>query len=125
MKKFLNKILIHYSISGLIFTLPLATYAAADQDSISNPLGSGTTTLTAFLTMVLGAATQIGAIVVVVAIIYCGFLFVVAQGNEEKLSKAKTALTWTLIGAAILLGATALQLAISNTVGNLGLTSSS
>lgn len=109
----------------MFLVLPFVAHATpCTQGEICNPL-TKTATLTDFMTSILTAATQIGAIVVVVAIIYCGFLFVTAQGNEEKLSKAKTALTWTLIGAAILLGATALQLAISNTVGNLGLTSSS
>ncbi len=38
-----------------------------------------------------------------IAIMYTGFLFVQARGNETKLKEAKLALKWTLIGGAIIL----------------------
>jgi len=50
------------------------------------------------------------------AIIYTGFLFVEAQGSPEKITKAKKALTYTIIGAAILLGAFVIADAIGKTV---------
>ena len=53
---------------------------------------------------------------VALAIIYCGFLFVSARGNTEKLTKAKEALLYTVIGAAILLGSWAIAIMISETV---------
>jgi hypothetical protein len=58
----------------------------------------------------------IGIPIVALAIIYCGFLFVFARGNSEKLTKAKDALLYTIIGAAILLGALAIAQMISGTV---------
>jgi len=36
-------------------------------------------------------------------IIYSGLLFMTAAGDEEKVSKAKKALTWSLIGLAVLI----------------------
>ena len=59
---------------------------------------------------------MVGVPVVVLAIIYTGFLFVQAQGNKSKLDKAKNSLTNTLIGAALLLGAFVIAEAIGTTV---------
>ncbi len=46
--------------------------------------------------------------IIVFFIIYSGFLFVTAQGNDAQLTKAKTALLWTVIGGVIVLGANVL-----------------
>ncbi len=64
------------------------------------------------ITILLVFATPI----IVFFIIYSGFLFVTAAGNETKLAKAKAALLWTIVGAVILLGANALLTIIINTV---------
>ena len=65
---------------------------------------------------VLIAVIKIGIPVIALAIIYSGFLFVSAQGNSEKIKKAKDAILYSLIGAAILLGSWAIAQLISNTV---------
>jgi hypothetical protein len=61
----------------------------------------------------------IGSIVAVMAFIWSGFLFVMAQGNESKLGDAKRALLYTAIGTAILLGATVLSRVITGTIDSL------
>lgn len=61
---------------------------------------------------------QLGAVAVVLAIVYAGFLFVVSKGNPEELNKAKTTLYWTIIGALILLGAQVIASVIKNTISN-------
>lgn len=68
---------------------------------------------------VLTAVVRIGSIILVLALVYIGFLFVVAQGNEEKLKSARNALLWTVIGGLILLGATAIKEVITATVESL------
>jgi hypothetical protein len=45
---------------------------------------------------------------------------VTAGGNEEKLSKARQAFLWTVIGIAILLGAKVLSVVICGTINQLG-----
>jgi hypothetical protein len=45
--------------------------------------------------------------------------FVAAQGNEEKIRSARSALVWTVIGGLILLGAKAIALVIEQTVSTL------
>ncbi|MDB4992095.1 MAG: hypothetical protein JWL75_340 [Parcubacteria group bacterium] len=68
------------------------------------------------LNAVLVAAIKLGTILLTLALIYTGFLFVSARGNEEKISKARTTLMYTIIGGLIILGATAISTVIQSTV---------
>jgi hypothetical protein len=61
----------------------------------------------------------IGGVVAVMMIMYAGYLFVTARGNETQITKAKQALLWAVIGAAILLGAWVISTAISATINQL------
>lgn len=83
-----------------------------------NPL-NGVSTLPEFLKAILAGVVQIGTIVLIMMLVYVGFLFVAARGNSEKLQSAKSALVWTVIGGLILLGATSIQLVIEGTVNSL------
>ena len=85
--------------------------------SIANPLGpTGPQTIPDFIKVIINIVLVVGIPIVALAIIYTGFLFVTAQGNTEKLGKAKKALVYTLLGAAILLGAFVIAEAIGKTV---------
>ncbi len=83
--------------------------------TLMNPLQGGTS-LESFLNTILSFVIRIGAIVVVLMLVYVGYLFVVAQGSDSKLTDARKALLWTIIGALILLGAQAISLGIQSTV---------
>ena len=84
---------------------------------LNNPLGpNGPNSIPKFIEVLLTGLLQVGIPLVALAVIYCGFLFVSARGNSEKLSKAKSALLYTLIGAAILLGSWAIAQLISSTI---------
>ena len=72
--------------------------------------------LSAFLTNILKFVVYIGSIVIIFMLVYVGFLFVVARGNESKIIAARQALLWTVVGALILLGAQAISLGIQATV---------
>lgn len=84
---------------------------------LQNPLS--TNSITEFVAQVLDVVAMIAFPFVVLAIIYTGFLFVKAQGNDDKLKEAKQALFYTLIGALIVLGATTLADAIQGTIDQL------
>lgn len=84
--------------------------------SIKNPLGDNIQTIPDFIKIVIMAVLYVGVPIVALAIIYTGFLFISAQGNSEKLTKAKKALLYTLIGAVLLLGAFVIANAIQGTV---------
>ncbi len=86
--------------------------------TLVNPLGEGTT-LECLLLDIIDLFIQLGSMVIVVMIIYIGFLFVAAQGNPEKLSGAKMMLLWTLIGGLILLGSKGIAIGIQATVGEI------
>ena len=85
--------------------------------TIANPLK--VQSLQQLLGILLDAAIQIGSIILTIALIWCGFLFVAARGNEEKISRARSALVWTIIGGLILLGAKGIQTVITSTVSGL------
>lgn len=83
--------------------------------TLINPLKGGAS-LESFLNNILDFVIRIGAIIVVLMLVYVGFLFVTAQGNETKITEARKALLWTVVGALILLGAKAIALGITATV---------
>ncbi|HQT83119.1 MAG TPA: hypothetical protein PLW99_03155, partial [Candidatus Paceibacterota bacterium] len=87
--------------------------------TLINPLGSGMS-LSSFMTNILKFVIEIGSIVVVLMLVYVGYLFVVAQGNPSKIEAARGALLWTVVGALILLGAQAIAMGIQATVTALG-----
>jgi len=83
---------------------------------ICNPLQSGATTITDVVNLVLkNVVLPIGAVIVVFMIIYSGFLFVTAQGSEDKIKNAKQTFLYTIIGAAVLLGALVISELIQKT----------
>ena len=120
---------------ALIF-LPSFALAQDDDDDISdsggsspakilNPLGeNGPGTVQEFIQKLLVGLLRIGIPIIALAIIYSGFLFVSARGNPESLKKAKETFVYTIIGAAILLGAWAIAELIADTVLEIGAISS-
>ena len=87
--------------------------------SITNPIKYGD--LMSFINALIEIVIQIGTPILVLAVIYVGFLFVQASGKPEKLNEAKSALVYTLIGAAIVLGAFIISAAIKGTVDQLSI----
>ena len=73
-----------------------------------------------FLGSILDFVILIGAIVVVLMTVFVGYKFVVAQGEPGKISEARQALLWTVVGALILFGSKAISEAITLTVKELG-----
>ncbi|MEX0917082.1 MAG: hypothetical protein WDZ90_00955 [Candidatus Paceibacterota bacterium] len=82
-----------------------------------NPLGSAE--LQDLLVKLLEIVVMIMFPIIVLAILWAGFLFVTAGGSEEKINTAKKVFFYTLIGAAIVLGAEVLSIAIQGTVGDI------
>lgn len=85
--------------------------------AIANPLKF--CTLQGLLFAILDAAIQLGTVILTLALIYTGFLFVAARGKEESIKKARTALLFTIIGGLILLGSKTIALVIQDTVTSL------
>lgn len=70
--------------------------------------------LDAILRNIADFVIKIGIPLLILAIVVIGFMFVSAQGSEEKLRKAKGAFFWLIIGAVIILGARIIADIISN-----------
>jgi len=83
---------------------------------IENPLDGSINTLPQFVEAVINVVLIIGIPILVLAIIYAGFLFVKAQGNSGELEIAKNTLLYTVIGGVLLLGAFVIANAIGKTV---------
>ncbi|MEI8130228.1 MAG: hypothetical protein WCG55_01860 [bacterium] len=83
---------------------------------LDNPI-QGSADLPSFVQTILKAVALLLTPVVVIMMLYSGFLFVTALGNAEKLGEAKQALLYTMIGAAVVLGAEGFATIIKSTVG--------
>jgi hypothetical protein len=82
--------------------------------SLINPLKA--TNLQQFVADIISIVVRIGTIVVVLMLVYVGYLFATTSINPENKNKAREALLWTLVGALILLGAQAIAVGIQATV---------
>lgn len=81
---------------------------------LANPLKVNT--IQELLNLILQVVVTLAVPIIVLFIIYSGFLYVTAQGKPEAIKKATTAFTWTIIGGVIVLGASLLLTIITNTV---------
>ena len=116
--KLLSISLYYVSLSVLLPLVSLADQGGDPPASlIENPLAGNVDSIFEFVEALLtNIVLPIGAVVVVFFIIYSGYLFVTAGGSEEKLKTAKQTFLWVVVGAAVLLGAWAIALAIQATV---------
>lgn len=102
---------------AILYLAPVAVFAQTTIDiNIKNPAGSNTNLMDIINALVKNVAMPIGAVLVVLYIIYAGFTFVSAQGNPKEIENAKSRLLWALVGAAILLGAVAISAAVKDTI---------
>lgn len=89
----------------------------SDQFQLKNPIGSGSTDMKNVLDKILNSIVVLLTPVLVLMLIYSGYLFVIGRGNTEKITEAKKTLTYTLIGAVIVVAASGIAHVIENTVG--------
>lgn len=68
--------------------------------SIPNPIGAGT--FQELVERIARYLFEIGIPIAVIMILYAAFLYMTAGGSEEKISKAHKALTYAIVGLAIL-----------------------
>ena len=136
MPNFMFKNILSYFVSAVIILIFVVPFLVQAQSGTGQPNPSGTgqpTNMTITIvnpfkanniqdlikTIVNDILMPIGGVVAVMMIMYAGFLFVTARGNESKITDAKKALLWAVIGAAILLGAWVISQAIGTTIDQL------
>lgn len=69
-----------------------------------------------FLLAVIDVILVFALPLIVLFIMYAGFKFVFARGNESEVTKARTQLTWAVVGGLIVLGAKVILEVIQGTV---------
>lgn len=115
MKNKTKKIIAIISGFTFMFVLQFAIFNTASATvSFPNPIKA--TDLRQLVKDILDVVVDFGAIIVVFFLVYAGFLFVKAQGNEGEITKAKSVFFWTIVGGMIVLGAHVLSRVIQNTV---------
>jgi uncharacterized membrane protein len=102
--------------AGLWFLslLPVVTQAAGISFTLQSPLA--TDSIEGLIVAILEFVVIIATPIVVLFIIYSGFLYVTARGNAEQTKKATTSLTYAIIGGILILGAVALSAIIAGIV---------
>lgn len=92
-----------------------AVFAATQPGAIPNPI-VGADSLEKVIANVAKAASTIALVLAPVFIVVAGIQFLLAGESEQKISQAKKTLWWTLIGTAIVVGASILTNAVINTI---------
>lgn len=94
-------------------------YAVANDGKLGNPLDPSISSIPAFIAQVLRAIVMIALPIATLFIVISGFMFLVARGNETKLTKARENFMYVIIGTLLILGATVLVTLIVGTVAQL------
>jgi len=104
-----------YLVAASFALLPVVSFAQGIKFKVKSPLAFSS--FEDFLVAILNIIIIIATPIVVLAIIYAGFLYVTARGNVQQTQQATRALTYSIIGGVLILGALALTQIISNLVG--------
>lgn len=86
---------------------------------IQNPLGNETT-IYDIANALLGILMVFAVPIILFFIVWAGFLYVTAGGDQAQITKATKALMYAVIGGVIVLGAQVLLAVITNTVNVMG-----
>ena len=107
-----------------LLVMPFVTRAAFDSSlglnsgNVGSATGLGTQDVRQTIGKIINVALSLLGVVVLVIIIYGGFLWMTAGGNDEKVSEAKKWIFGGIIGLVIILSAYAIaSFVISNLVG--------
>ncbi|MCA9353679.1 hypothetical protein KC842_02295 [Candidatus Nomurabacteria bacterium] len=121
--KILSLFLLMFSFSSALFFVPVkAEFGTSEEDAstldfqLNNPLSDEINSIPVLISKILDIVIFIMVPIITLMVIYTGFMFVVARGKPAELEKAKKALMWTLIGAAIILGAWTLAEVLGGTI---------
>lgn len=98
-------------VAGAAF-VPLFAHA-----QLKNVLNAST--IDQLVVLILDAMVYLGTILLLLMLVWTGFLFIRAQGNTEQINQAKNSLFWTVVGGLVLLGASALSLVLQATIESL------
>jgi len=107
----------HFIVFITIVAMPLFAHAACTTGQLCNPLAANS--IAEFVELALQAFVAIALPIVGFFILVSGFFFITAQGNSGKLADAKKNFMYVIIGAILILGASALAALIGGTIDQL------
>lgn len=102
-----------FAQSGIKFSLP---NFLGGEDGSGNPVGINS--IEDLVVAILEILIVIAIPIIVLSIIYAGFLYVTAQGNAQQIQQATRALTYSVIGGVLVIGAVAISAIVSGVVGS-------
>ena len=104
-------------VFGLVgLTLLLGTIEIASAQMLQNPLNSTFSTIPNFIAGALKVLVMVALPIISLFIVYSGFLFVSARGNEGQLTAAKKNFFYVIVGAILILGAWVIATLIGGTI---------
>jgi hypothetical protein len=112
---------------GLVILLSLLFAPKVKAQGIKNALGNlkqtgqaagtGNADLPSIVSTVVSTALSLIGIVLLVLILYGGFMWMTSRGNEEQIGKARKIITSAIIGLAIVLSSYAITVFVINALG--------
>ncbi len=110
----------HVLVGAMVALLGADVAFAQTQSGLRNPLeGGGIGTIPQFISNTLKVMVMVALPIITLFMVYSGFLFVLAQGNQEQLAKAKTNFVYVVIGAILILGAWVFASLLGGTISEL------
>lgn len=99
---------------SFFFGVPLLVFAGTTGGKLENPLSLQD--VREFVAALMKVVVIFGMPLVALALVYSGFMFAKARGNSGELSKAKDNFKYTIIGAALIMGAWVFAMMLWSTV---------
>lgn len=109
-------VVIIVAIAGFVY--PQTASAGLINQGIGSTFGLGTTSLEGTVIRIVQWALGLLALVAVIVIMYGGFIWMTAGGNEEKIAQAKKIITRAVVGLIIVLLSWAIVMFVDNAISN-------
>jgi hypothetical protein len=95
-------------VSAQLFTATTGDIVSGGADAVAGQAGLNDVAVGLIIAVVVKAALGLLAVIFLILMIYAGFTYMIARGNEEKTSKALATIRMAIIGIIITLGAYAI-----------------
>lgn len=99
--------------ASLLLTAPVV-FAQGTTVTLPNPLGSGIGSISALLNMIIDGLIIFAAPVVVLVVIYAGYLLLTTSEDPDRVTQAKNTILYAVVGYGIILIAKGIGLIIQS-----------
>lgn len=106
--------------TGANLPAPTPTATKAEIIPLANPLSSKFNTVGGLINSLMEIFSYVAVIIAVLALIWVGFQFIMAQGNSDRISELKTWFYYIIIGTAIILASRLIVSVVINTLESTG-----